>query len=246
MRYGDSLQADDNIFSMSSLIRVAIVEDHSGFRETLRQMLAGTPGFSVTVACPNAESALVRIPKTECDLVLLDINLPRQSGIDCLAALKKQMPNTRMVMLTAYDDNESLFQSLVGGADGYLLKKTPRDRLIEALRDIVNGGAPISPQIARRMVEYFHRLKNPDGGNVARVAAADSEMSELTAREKEVLGLLADGHTPKEVGARLNISWQTVRNHIKFIYDKLHVHTRTDAVLKYLGRVPTSDRERLS
>jgi DNA-binding NarL/FixJ family response regulator len=180
---------------------------------------------------------LVQIPKARSDLVLLDINLPGQSGIDCLRALKGQMPGVRMVMLTAYDDNDSLFQSLLAGADGYLLKRTPRDRLLTSLRDIVAGGAPISPQIARRMVEYFHNLK---GHGSAAPTPADPGIEDLTAREKEVLGLLAGGSTPKEVAAKLDISWQTVRNHIRFIYDKLHVHTRTDAVLKYIGRGPTA------
>jgi len=224
---------------MSSLIRVAIVEDHTGFRETLCQIFAGTPDFRVTVASPNAESALIHIPKAGCDLVLLDINLPGRSGIDCLRALKEQLADVRMVMLTAYDDNDSLFQSLLAGADGYLLKRTPRDRLLTSLRDIVAGGAPISPQIARRMVEYFHNLK---GLESAAATPVDPDIGDLTAREKEVLGLLAGGHTPKEVAAKLDISWQTVRNHIRFIYDKLHVHTRTDAVLKYFGRDPASER----
>jgi DNA-binding NarL/FixJ family response regulator len=224
---------------MSSIIRVAIVEDHSGFRETLCQIFADTPDFRVPIACPNAESALVQIPKTGCDLVLLDINLPKQSGIDCLRALKEQMPHVRMVMLTAYDDNDSLFQSLLAGADGYLLKRTPRDRLLTSLRDIVAGGAPISPQVARRMVEYFHNLK---GQKLATTTPVNPDMQDLTAREKEVLGLLASGNTPKEVAAKLDISWQTVRNHIRFIYDKLHVHTRTDAVLKYIGRDSTTER----
>ncbi len=215
---------------MSSSIRVAIVEDHTGFRETLCEMFAGTPDFRVTKACPNAETALVQIPKAGCDLVLLDINLPRQSGIDCLRALKGQMPGVRMVMLTAYDDNDSLFQSLLAGADGYLLKRTPRDRLLTSLRDIITGGAPISTQIARRMVEYFHDLKSQSTIGSPHAPAPEQDISELTAREKEVLGLLADGCTPKEVAAKLNISWQTVRNYIRFIYDKLHVHTRTDAV----------------
>jgi len=227
---------------MSSSIRVAIVEDHTGFRETLSQILAGTSDFRVTAACPNAESALIQIPKARCDLVLLDINLPGQSGIDCLRALKGQLPSVRMVMLTAYDDNDSLFQSLLAGADGYLLKRTPRDRLLTSLRDIVGGGAPISPQIARRMVEYFHNLKAPGTATTPVTPPVESNIEDLTAREKEVLGLLAGGSTPKEVAAKLDISWQTVRNHIRFIYDKLHVHTRTDAVLKYIGRDPASGR----
>ena len=216
------------------MIRVAIVEDHTGYRETLEQIFADTSDFKVAASCANAESALKQIPDANCTLVLMDINLPGQSGIECLRALKAQTPGLRVVMLTSYDDNENLFQSLMAGADGYLLKRVARLRLLEALRDIVAGGAPISPQIARRMVEYFHTLNKPGMPGLALSKSVDAT-AELTAREKEVLELLAGGATPKEVAARLNISWQTVRNHIRFIYDKLHVHTRTDAVLKYFG-----------
>lgn len=227
---------------MNSPIRVAIVEDHSGFRETLGEVFANTPDFTVVAACPNAESALNRICKDSCDLVLMDINLPGLSGIDCLRELKAQMPNVRVVMLTAYDDNDNLFQSLVAGADGYLLKRTTHDRLIGLVRDIASGGAPISPKIARRMIEYFHNLNRLNKSDFSSRLSEEMKTEDLTVREKEVLGLLADGCTPKEIAVKLNISWQTVRNHIRFIYDKLHVHTRTDAVLKYLGRVPASER----
>lgn len=223
---------------MKPMIRVAIVEDHAGYRETLGQIFADTPDFKVAAFCANAEAALQQIPDANCNLVLMDINLPGQSGIECLRALKAQNPGLRVVMLTSYDDNENLFQSLMAGADGYLLKRVARLRLLEALRDIVAGGAPISPQIARRMVEYFHNLNTAGLPDLAPSKAVEVT-AELTAREREVLELLAKGATPKEVAAKLNISWQTVRNHIRFIYDKLHVHTRTDAVLKYLGRDTT-------
>jgi DNA-binding NarL/FixJ family response regulator len=225
---------------MKTPIRVAIVEDHAGYRETLGQIFSSTQDFKVAAACANAEAALVEIPKAKCHLVLMDINLPGQKGIDCLRILKAQVPGIRVVMLTSYDDNDSLFQSLTAGADGYLLKRVVSSRLLEALRDIVAGGAPISPQIARRMVEYFHKFNAAGPQKPVAHAAADSAVSELTAREREVLELLAAGATPKEVAAKLNISWQTVRNYIRFIYDKLHVHTRTDAVLKYLGRNTSS------
>ena len=221
---------------MKTPIRVAIVEDHAGYRETLGQIFSNTPDFKVVATCANAEAALVEIPQAKCHLVLMDINLPGQKGIDCLRNLKSQVPGVRVVMLTSYDDNDNLFQSLTAGADGYLLKRVASSRLLEALREIVAGGAPISPQIARRMVEYFHKFNPPRLPESSRNVATDSAVSELTAREREVLELLAAGATPKEVAAKLNISWQTVRNHIRFIYDKLHVHTRTDAVLKYLGR----------
>lgn len=220
-------------------IRLAIVEDDAGFRHTLQRVFGAAGDFQLVAACGNGEAALRQLRVSECDLVLMDINLPGISGVECLRQLKSMHPGLRVVMLTAFDDNDNLFQSLVAGADGYLLKRFARDRLLEAVRDIMTGGAPISPQIARRMVEYFHRLK--DGGPVAALpstAPHAAEVASLTAREQEVLGLLAKGFTPKEVAANLNISWQTVRNFIKAIYEKLHVHTRTDAVLKYLGRSP--------
>ncbi len=225
---------------MKTPIRVAIVEDHAGYRETLELIFKDTGDFKVARICANAEAALDQIPTAKCDLVLMDINLPGQSGIDCLRALKAQDPELRVVMLTSYDDNDKLFQSLTAGADGYLLKRIARPRLLEALRDIMSGGAPISPQIARRMVEYFHNLNVPGVPVRAQAAPANSAVADLTAREREVLELLSGGATPKEVAAKLSISWQTVRNHIRFIYDKLHVHTRTDAVLKFLGRTSTA------
>ncbi|HEY4417695.1 MAG TPA: response regulator transcription factor [Verrucomicrobiae bacterium] len=228
---------------MKTVIRVGIVEDHAGYRETLGQLFGSTPDFKVVVVCANAELALSQIPTSKCDLVLMDINLPGQSGIECLHALKAGAAGLRVVMLTAYDDSEKLFQSLTAGADGYLLKRTGSTRLLESLRDIVAGGAPISPQIARRMVEYFHKLNSlPALAGTPPIAPVDSCLVDLTEREREVLKLLAEGATPKEVAGELNISWQTVRNHIRFIYDKLHVHTRTDAVLKYFGRDAAAKR----
>jgi DNA-binding NarL/FixJ family response regulator len=227
---------------MKTPIRLAIVEDHAGYRETLGQIFCNTTDFKVVASCANAESALVQIPKAKCNLVLMDINLPGQSGIDCMRVLKAQIPKLHVVMLTAYDDNDNLFQSLMAGADGYLLKRVASSRLLEALRDIMAGGAPISPQIARRMVEYFHKMDTPSAPKSSQTIPADSAMEELTAREREVLDLLAAGATPKEVAAKLNISWQTVRNYIRFVYEKLHVHTRTDAVLKYLGKDTLSRR----
>jgi DNA-binding NarL/FixJ family response regulator len=221
---------------MKTPIHVGIVEDHAGYRETLGQIFGNTTDFKVAASCANAESALVQIPKAKCNLVLMDINLPGQSGIDCMRVLKAQIPRLHVVMLTAYDDNDTLFQSLMAGADGYLLKRVVSSRLLEALRDIMAGGAPISPQIARRMVEYFHKMNTPSVPKSSRNVSGDPAVEELTAREREVLELLAAGATPKEVAVKLNISWQTVRNHIRFVYEKLHVHTRTDAVLKYLGR----------
>ena len=172
---------------MKTPIHVAIVEDHAGYRETLGQIFSNTHDFKVVAACANAEAALIEIPKAKCHLVLMDINLPGQRGIDCMRILKAQVPGIRVVMLTSYDDNDNLFQSLTAGADGYLLKRVASSRLLEALRDIVAGGAPISPQIARRMVEYFHKFNPPGPQKPLPNVAADAGVSELTAREREVL-----------------------------------------------------------
>ena len=221
-------------------IRIAIVEDDDGLRETLQQVFGTAPDFRVVGACSNGESALQKFPGVAPDVVLMDINLPGISGIECLRRLKQMLPKLRVIMVTVYDDNDTLFQSLVAGADGYLLKRSTRHRLLEMVREIVAGGAPMSPQVARRIVEYFHHLQGmkPESPSVS--AMVSLEMESLTAREQEVLAKLAEGLVPKEVASELGITWETVRNHITNIYAKLHVRSRTEAVLKYLGRRPGS------
>lgn len=225
---------------MKQPIRIAMVEDNAGARATLRKLFAGADDFRVTAVCPNAETALKQIPAAGCDVVLMDINLPGMNGIDCLRALKARMPGVSVVMLTAYDDNEKLFGSLLAGADGYLLKRLAREPLLEAVREIVTGGAPISPTMARRMVDYFHRLKDmqaaPDPAPAGPEPDVDLDVDYLSAREKDLLRLLADGLSLKEAATEMHLSWQTARSYTKKIYQKLHVHSRTDAVLKYLGR----------
>ncbi len=223
---------------MGQAIRIAIVEDDAGLRETLQAVFSGAPDFRVVAALGEGETAVRELPARTPDVVLMDINLPGMSGIECLRQLKGLLPKVRVIMVTVYDDNDSLFQSLVAGADGYLLKRATRLRLLDAVRDIVNGGAPISPQMARRMVEYFHHLKNGGGRKPAEAAVASMELQELTQREQEVLARLAEGFAPKEVAAALGISWDTIRNHTTNIYAQLHVHSRSEAILKYLGRKP--------
>jgi DNA-binding NarL/FixJ family response regulator len=221
---------------MKQSIRIAMVEDDAGARATLRSLFASADDFSVAAVCPNAETALKQIPAAGCDVVLMDINLPGMNGIDCLRGLKARMPEVKVVMLTAYDDNEKLFGSLLAGADGYLLKRLARAPLLEAVREIVTGGAPISPTMARRMVDYFHRLKDLQAPPAPAPAAPDADVEYLSAREKDLLRLLADGLSLKEAAGEMDLSWQTARSYTKQIYQKLHVHSRTDAVLKYLGR----------
>ncbi len=227
---------------MSQSIRIAIVEDDAGLRDTLQQIFGSAPDFRIVGGWPDGETALCQVVTKPPDVVLMDINLPGMSGIECLRRIKEMLPKVRVIMVTVYDDNDSLFQSLVAGADGYLLKRATRLRLLDSVREIVSGGAPISPQIARRMVEYFHQLKRQDSHQPAEAPAVALEIQELTAREQAVLAKLAEGFVPKEVAAELGISYDTVRNHATNIYAKLHVHSRSEAILKYLGRKPGTER----
>jgi DNA-binding NarL/FixJ family response regulator len=221
---------------MSPPIRIALVEDDAGLRETLGQIFGSAPDFRLVAACRDGEAALRELPSLAPEVVLMDIHLPGMSGIECVRRLKTLVPRLRVVMVTVYEDSDTLFQSLAAGADGYLLKRSTRVRLLDAVREIAGGGAPISPQMARRMVEYFHQLKGQAPGRTAASAAAAVDLQELTAREHEVLAWLAQGLAPKEVAAEMGISWETVRNHTSNIYAKLHVHSRTEAILKYLSR----------
>ena len=227
---------------MGQPIGIAIVEDDAGLRETLQQVFGSTPDFRVVGAFGDGESAARQLPTKLPDVVLMDINLPGISGIECLRQLKAALPKVRVIMVTVYDDNDNLFQSLLAGADGYLLKRATRLRLLESVREIVGGGAPISPSVARRMVEYFHQLQGQEQRKPAEAAAVAMDLQGLTGREQEVLAKLAAGFAPKEVAAELGISWDTVRNHITNIYAKLHVHSRSEAILKYLGRKPETER----
>jgi DNA-binding NarL/FixJ family response regulator len=224
---------------MSQPIRLAIVEDDTGLREVLQRIFSSAADFRVVLTCPDGETAAREIPAKAPNVVLMDINLPGMSGIECLREIKKSLPRVKVVMVTVYDDDDRLFESLVSGADGYLLKRATRNRFLEAVREIVHGGAPISPKIARRMVEYFHQIHTQP--NVSPPSpSTEMELQTLTAREYEVLAKLAEGLAPKEVASDLAISWDTVRNHITNIYTKLHVHSRSEAILKYLGRKPST------
>ena len=227
---------------MTQPIRIAVVEDDAGLRDTFQQIFGSVPDFRVVGGWADGESAVRQLPAKSPDVVLMDINLPGMSGIECLRQLKETLPKVRVIMVTVYDDNDSLFQSLVAGADGYLLKRATRLRLLDSVREIVSGGAPISPQMARRMVEYFHHLKEQGTDKPADAVAASMDLRGLTAREQAVLAKLAEGFAPKEVATELGITWDTVRNHTTNIYTKLHVHSRSEAILKYLGRKPGIER----
>lgn len=212
-------------------IQVALVEDDPGVRANLADILNASPGFTCQAAYPDGFAALKGIPANPPDVVLMDINLPGMLGTDCVRRLKAVAPGIPVLMLTVYDDNEQIFKSLMAGATGYLLKRTPKDKLLAAIREIVSGGAPMSRQIARRVVGFFQEISQMPSS-----IRRDSTLSGLTEREQQVLASLAQGHSYKEIGDKLNISFETVRTHIRSIYEKLHVHSRTEAVLKYLGR----------
>jgi DNA-binding NarL/FixJ family response regulator len=212
-------------------ITVSLVEDDPGVRANLAKMIDGTPGFHCQAAYADGPSALKNIPAHRPDVVLMDINLPGMLGTECVRRLKSVAPDVPVLMLTVYDDSEQIFQSLQAGATGYLLKRTPKDKLLEAIQEITLGGAPMSRQIARRVVQYFQQASQ-----LPRLSHPSPEVAALTDREGQVLALLAKGHAYKEIADLLNISFETVRTYVRTIYDKLHVHSRTEATLKYLGR----------
>jgi len=211
------------------MIQVSIVEDDTRFRESLTIMINGSPEFRCLGAFPNAEVALKQIPQEWPDVVLMDINLPQMSGIECVAKLKALRSTLQFIMLTVYLDNDKIFQSLKAGASGYLLKQTPPAEIMAAVSDIHRGGSPMSNIIARRVVQFFQSAPAP-------AASAVNEMEGLTKREYEILGLVAKGYQFKEIADQLGVSFTTVRAHVRNIYEKLHVRSRTEAVLKFLGK----------
>jgi len=215
---------------VNKAIQVALVEDDPHLRANLAAMLNSAAGFQCQAAYQDATAALRGIPANRPDVVLMDINLPGMLGTDCVRELKNLTPNIPVLMLTVYEDSEQIFKSLMAGATGYLLKRTPKDKLLEAIREVDAGGAPMSRQIARRVVQFFQKVNElPTDRQKPNVVLS------LTDREQEVLAALAKGYAYKEIAGQLSISFETVRTHLRTIYEKLHVHSRTEAVLKYLG-----------
>jgi DNA-binding NarL/FixJ family response regulator len=206
-------------------IRISIVDDDPDIRSHLATLVSETPGLQLISVYPSAEEALKALPSTRSDIVLMDINLPGMSGIDCVRALKPIIPDIQILMLTVYEDTESIFESLKAGASGYLLKRFPGQKIIEAIHDALNGGAPMSGQIARKVVQYFNDQER-----------RKSELEDLSARERQVLKELAEGRPYKEIADILNVSIDTVRKHLQSVYQKLHVHNRTEAVVKFLQK----------
>ena len=204
---------------------VAIIEDDSELRESFRETLAASAAWSVVGCFARAETALPAIEAAPPDVAIVDIQLPGISGIECVRKLKPLCPDTQFLMVTVFDNADRVFEALAAGASGYLLKRDAPLRLMEALEDVLGGGSPMSSAIARKVVQHFQKP-----------AAPSQEDYNLTARETEVLDLLSKGALYKEIASDLDIRLETVRFHLNNIYRKLHVRTRTEAVVKYLGR----------
>lgn len=204
---------------------VSVVEDDPKTRESLVRLLSRAEHLRCIGSHATGEEALRGIALEKPDVALVDINLPGMSGIECVAKLKLKLPALRIVMLTTYEDGERIFDSLRAGANGYLLKKAGYAGLVQAIDEVCAGGAPMTAQVARQVVEHFHRISKPA-----------SDMEKLTAREQELLGLLVKGYAYKEISEKLSISMSTVSMHLQHIYEKLHVQSRAEATAKYFGR----------
>ncbi len=205
------------------MTNVAIVEDSAVMRNTFRQWIEAAPGFKCVFACATAEEALAELPRLNPDVVLMDVHLPGASGIACTAQLKEKLPDVQVIIVTVYRNHELIFQALQAGACGYLLKRSSPEELLKAISEVRSGGAPMTSEIARMLVEAFQ--KKP-----ASLTSGDG----LTQRESEILVLLSEGLSNKEIADRVKISYDTVRAHLRHIYEKLHVRGRTEAVRKYL------------
>jgi DNA-binding NarL/FixJ family response regulator len=206
-------------------INVAIVEDNDKIRDGLSMLIDGSEGFHCVATYSNAEDALKFLPGQKPDVVLMDIQLPKMSGIECVENLKEKSPDLQIMMLTVYEDNEQVFKSLAAGATGYILKRTPPAELLEAIRELHEGGSPMSDQIARKVVQTFQQI-----------GKSSKETENLSERETEILSYLAKGYQDKEIAEKFFLSVKTIRTHLRNIYKKLHVHSRTEAVLKYLRK----------
>jgi DNA-binding NarL/FixJ family response regulator len=206
-------------------LTASIVEDNDQLRGTLARVIGRTQGFNCLGQYANAETALEAIPNERPNVVLMDINLPGMNGVECVRRLTQLAPETQVIMLTAYEDTENIFNSLAAGASGYLLKRTSTAELLTAIRDVCKGGSPMTAHIARKVVQSFQR------------AGPSLQATEkLSQREQEVLDCLSQGFLYKEIAEKLGISYETVHTYIRRIYEKLQVRTRTEAVAKFLRR----------
>lgn len=206
-------------------IDVSIVEDDARVRASLVRLIKSSGRFHCVSEHPNAEHALEHLPAANPQVVLMDVNLPGMSGVECVQKLKQQLPNTQIIMLTVYQNTENIFNALANGATGYLLKQTDPSDLLDAIQEVHEGGSPMSSHIARKIV---HSFQQP--------SSVQREMESLSPRETEVLNLLSKGFLYKEIADALGISYPTVHTHIRHVYEKLHVRSRTEAVAKHLAQ----------
>lgn len=205
-------------------IRVSIVEDDEQVRENLAALLGATRDLECSGTYSSGEEALERLPRRLPDVVLMDINLPGMSGVECVRQLKTVAPDVHVVMLTVYDDSERIFRALQMGASGYLLKRSSSEEIVQAIEEVHRGGAPMSSYIARKVVQSFRRQ-----------GPSDKPAENLSKRETDVLGYVARGYTNKEIADALGLSTETVHGYLKTIYSKLHVRSRTEAAMKFRG-----------
>jgi len=214
-------------------LKVALVEDQPKVREIWTKLINSFPDFTCISACGTGEEAIRLIPQQQPDVVLMDIFLPRMSGIECTVRLKELLPQTQIVILTAMDDQELVFLALEAGADGYLLKRTKPADLRSALLDVLGGGAPMTSQIARRVIESFRQK-----------AKIRNETVRLSVREEQILLLLSQGYSNKLIADKLELSIDTVCSHLKHVFNKLHVSSRTEAVVRYMAsKTPNSSTQ---
>jgi DNA-binding NarL/FixJ family response regulator len=217
-------------------ISVSIVEDDSEVRATMAKLINGSPGYACVSQHDTAENALREIPKIKPNVTLMDINLPGMDGVECVRRLKPLLPATQIIMLTVYQNTENIFNALAAGATGYLLKQTPPAELLTAIQNVHVGGSPMSSHIARKIVQSFQQPSTALPGDQS-----------LSPREVQVLDLLAKGYLYKEIAEKMQVTYATVHTHIRHIYEKLHVRSRTEAVAKHLGQPrPRSDSEGFS
>jgi DNA-binding NarL/FixJ family response regulator len=204
-------------------ISVSIVEDDVNVRGSLARLIDSTEGFSCVSQHPDAENALKEIPSVKPQIVLMDINLPEMDGVECVRRLKQRLPDTQVVMWTVYENTNIIFSALAAGASGYLLKRSLPEQIVRAIRDVISGGSPMSSHIARKVVASFQKVVNPK-----------HEYEKLSTREQQVLDYLAQGFLYREIAEEMKITYATVHTHIRHIYEKLQVRSRTEAVTIHL------------
>ncbi len=208
-------------------ITVGIVEDSAPFRSRLRDYINASDDLQCTCTFANGATALAGLPARAPDVVLMDLQLPDTTGVECTFQLKSQLPGTQFMIFTVHEDSEQIFNALKSGASGYLLKRTPPDEILAAIRDLHSGGAPMSSEIARKVVQSFRPA--------APARAPKPALETLSPRQEEILRLLSQGHTVKEIADHTGLTVETVRSYLKLVYQKLHVRSRTEALLKFLG-----------